>query len=202
MEIGFEILEKLEYNDVIVLKVIESNKMLKEVFYEEIKIPFVTLYESALNNTIDENTKDYMDRFFNSLILTDKKAIQNYKKFADELEITLNLPTEIEDESVEEISVEIEDVPEEKSGKPLKYPRRFGLEKVKEEIKKQGGEATLAQQAMIASNQLKNMNVRMNNLLIKAMHSEENNLSDADYLVIISTIRIVENKLKNVFKKK
>lgn len=203
MEIGFDILENLEYNDVIVLKVIEADNLLKEVFYEEIKIPFGTLYESALNNTIDENTKEYMNRFFNSAILTDFKVIQNYKKFADELQIPIEVSPIFENEVIEDVTEEVTETTTKKSKKSKKapkYPRRFRVDEVKEEIQKQGGKATLSQTAMISSNHLKNMNVKINNLLIR--DSDKHLLSESDYLTIISTIRIVENKLKNVLKKK
>lgn len=204
----FQILENLEYNSVIILKVIESSEILKEVFYEEIKTPIHTLYESALNDKLDEKINDYLIRFFNSLILTDIREIQKYKKVSDELQIPINILTDeqnvitdkIESEDNSDENIE-EEVTVKKSGKPLKYPRRYGLEKVKEEIKKQGGEATLAQTAMIYSNSHKNEHVRVNNILIKDLHSEEEFISDADKLILISAFKIFTNKTRPILKK-
>ena len=196
----FEILENLEYNDVIVLKVISGNDLLTEVLFQEIKTPIPNLYESALNKTTDDNTSDLLGRIFKTLILTDKKEIQNYKKIADELQIPIDIVSENEEVIV---SDEVEEAPTEtKSKKPLKYPRRFGVEKVKEQIKAQGGEATIPQTSMIYSNHLKNMHVRVNNLIIKDLHDEERLLSDAEHLAFIAAVRIFENKVKNIFKKK
>lgn len=196
----FEILENLEYNNVIVLKVISGSDILKEVLLLEVKTPIPDLYELALNKTIDENTSDYLNRIFNTLILTDNKEIQNYKKIADELQIPIETLTKNESVIVQN---EVEEVTTEKnSKKPPKYPRRFGIEKVKEQIKAQGGEATIPQTSMIYSNHLKNMHVRVNNLIIKDIHGEERLLTDAEHLAFIAAVRIFDNKVKNIFKKK
>lgn len=83
-----------------------------------------------------------------------------------------------------------------------KYPRRFGIAKVREEIQQQGGEPTLRQQAMIASNHLKNMNVKINNLLIKDFVNDEKQISETELSFIISTVETIEKQLKQILKKK
>jgi hypothetical protein len=85
----------------------------------------------------------------------------------------------------------------------VELPRRYGKEKIVQDIKDQGGVATSVQRAMLKVNDLKNIYVNLSNRGIKAMiGGDETILSDTDCRTITSAITILERKLDEILKTK
>ena len=89
-----------------------------------------------------------------------------------------------------------------KKKKENKLPRRYGKNSVLKDIEKQGGKPTNAQLTALSVNELKNTYVNLNSRLIKDMLMDKPILTDEDYRDIRATITLLNNKLKNILKKK
>ena len=89
-----------------------------------------------------------------------------------------------------------------KKEKKRSLPRRYGKEKILKDIKEQGGKATPLQNAMLRTNDLKNIYANLAARGIKDMLGGTNMLSDADCRDITSAITIVERKLEEILKRK
>ncbi len=191
-----EVLEELDYNNLIILKIIERNPELTLIFLKNINVPFDELYEMVENNTLTEDIIEVFNGILDSIIVTSEKYISHYKEFyaqTNQYKVTAPTPTS----TVTETPVK---------DKPIivKKPRRFGLEKVKEEIRANGGKATLRQTVQMELNDVKNLNVRLNNKVIRDMFNltDEEIDNDPDYLAIISLARIFKNKTRKILDKK
>ena len=90
-------------------------------------------------------------------------------------------------------------VKKEKTGKEL--PRRYGKEKIIEDVKRQGA-ATPVQRAMLKVNDLKNIYVNLSARGIKDMLGDAGLLSDEDCRKIVSVITIAERQLEDILKRK
>ena len=210
-------LKELEYNKTITLGVIEQDADLKAIFTDEIRLPFNILYKLSEEGRLNDRTKEILADIFNKLILTKKELIDKYLRFADTKGIELNYTRELEieveedEEMDEEEGVVEEDEPvvetpkkkavkKEKTGKEL--PRRYGKEKITQDITKQGGTATPVQRAMLKVNDLKNIYVNLSARGIKDMLGDAGLLSDEDCRKIVSVITIAERQLEDILKRK
>lgn len=202
-----EKLADLEYNELITLGLIENDTDLCDIFKEDINLPFSVLYRLSKGNELPENIKELVFNIFDKLIVTRKQYIEKYSKLLNEepetqetlLEPILELETTVITESIKEVI--IKDTPAKKTSKS-NTPRRYGVSKILVDIENQGGKATNAQLTAIAVNELKNIYVNLNARLVKDMLLETTILDDEDYRDIRSTVKIAQNKLKNVLKKK
>ena len=193
-------LEDLEYNEIITLNLIEKEEDLNNIFVDEIKTTFDELRKLSSENSLDEDTKDFILEIFNCLILIKKDYVDKYKRLIGESPIHIKVePTVVEEPIITEKPKKVVFEPIKKT---KELPRRFGLVKIKEEITKQGGKATSAQTTAIALNKLKNINCTLNNRLVNDMLMDDKIYTEEDYLVIKSTVKIVENKLKEILKKR
>jgi hypothetical protein len=210
-------LKDLEYNTTITLGVIEQDADLNSIFTEDIKLPFNILYKLSEEGRLNDRTKELLVNIFEKLILTKKDLIDKYLRYANSEGIKINysndLVVEVEDDIKEEEEEEEEDifppiveevkklsVKKEKTGKEL--PRRYGREKILEDIKKQGGTATPVQRAMLSCNSLKNIYVNLSARGVKDMLGGTELLSDEDCRKIISVITIAERQLEDILKRK
>lgn len=201
METEIKKLAELEYNEIITLGLIENNEDLKSIFTDEVKLPFSTLYRLSKDNQLSEETKDMLSIIFNKLILTKKEYIAEYLRLAETKGVSI---TEME-KAIESVSQETQSVKKAKTlpiKKEVNLPRRYGKLAIEADIKKQNGKASETQLAAIATNNLKNIYVNLNNRLIKDMFLKDKILTDEDCREIKSAIRIVENKLRKILKKK
>jgi hypothetical protein len=96
----------------------------------------------------------------------------------------------------------IKEVKKPKQKKEKELPRRYGKEKILEDVKKQGGKPTPLQNAMLRVNDLKNIYVNLQARGIKDMLGGTNLLSDTDCRDITSAITIIERKLESILKRK
>ena len=208
-------LKDLEYNTTITLGVIEQDADLNSIFTEDIKLPFNILYKLSEEGRLNDRTKELLVNIFEKLILTKKDLIDKYLRYANSEGIKINysndLVVEVEDDIKEEEEEEdifppiVEEVKKlsvkkEKTGKEL--PRRYGREKILEDIKKQGGVATPVQRAMLSCNSLKNIYVNLSARGVKDMLGGTELLSDEDCRKIISVITIAERQLEDILKRK
>ena len=209
-------LKDLKYNTTITLGVIQQDNDLLEIFTEQIKMPFNILFRLSEEGILNEKTKELLTNIFEKLILTKKDLIDKYLRLADTNGVVVStikeIPIEVEEEDFDEeenltpIIVDTEKVEKkakekkEKTGKEL--PRRYGKEKIAQDIAKQGGNATPVQRAMLKVNDLKNIYVNLSSRGIKDMLGDANLLSDEDCRKIISVITIAERQLEDILKKK
>ena len=208
-------LKEIDYNTTITLGVIEQDVDLKEIFTDEIKLPFNILYRLSEEGRLNDRTKEILASIFEKLILTKKELIDKYLRYATTEGIDINYTKELEIEVEEDEEIDEEEdivepvvvvtpkktiVKKEKTGKEL--PRRYGKEKITQDITKQGGTATPVQRAMLKVNDLKNIYVNLSARGIKDMLGDAGLLSDEDCRKIVSVITIAERQLEDILKRK
>lgn len=209
-------LKEMDYNTTITLGVIEQDADLKAIFTDDIKLPFNILYKLSEEGTLNDRTKELLAIIFEKLILTKKELIYKYLQFANTKGVEINQTKELEIEVEQEEEIDNgEDsivpvkpvvvtpkktiVKKEKTGKEL--PRRYGKEKIIEDVKRQGA-ATPVQRAMLKVNDLKNIYVNLSARGIKDMLGDAGLLSDEDCRKIVSVITIAERQLEDILKRK
>jgi hypothetical protein len=209
-------LKEMDYNTTITLGVIEQDADLKAIFTDDIKLPFNILYKLSEEGTLNDRTKELLAIIFEKLILTKKELINKYLQFADTKGVEINQTKELEIEVEQEEEIDNEEdsivpvkpvvvtpkktiVKKEKTGKEL--PRRYGKEKIIEDVKRQGA-ATPVQRAMLKVNDLKNIYVNLSARGIKDMLGDAGLLSDEDCRKIVSVITIAERQLEDILKRK
>lgn len=201
MKTQAEKLVELEYDEMIVLAVIESDKDLTTVFREVTPLSFNILRSIAKQGSLNEETKEIMRGIFDSIIQTKIEYIHKYQRYTDE-----GVPTK--EEIVEEVVAEPIAVVEpvviavKKEKKEGALPVWYGKQKIEEDIKNQGGKAKPSQIAALACNDLKNLFSSLNSRLIKDMLTDGQALSDEDYRTITASIKMLKNKLEPIIKKK
>jgi hypothetical protein len=198
-------LVELEYDELVTLAVIESNQDLKEIFYDDVKISYNMLLTLSKEGKLTQETKDFIRKIFDKLILTSKPLINKYVLLGEKENKFFAKVEKAEEPEVEEPEVEepVESVkpPVKKPKKEKALPRRYGKENIMKDIEKQGGKATNAQLTALAVNDMKNMYVNLSARLINDMLTDSPKLTDEDYRDIRSAINIVKNKLKNILNK-
>jgi hypothetical protein len=180
--------------------VIESNQDLKEIFYDDVKISYNMLLTLSKEGKLTQETKDFIRKIFDKLILTSKPLINKYVLLGEKENKFFSKVEKPEEPKVEE-PVESVKPPVKKPKKEKALPRRYGKESIMKDIEKQGGKATNAQLTALAVNDMKNMYVNLSARLINDMLTDSPKLTDEEYRDIRSAINIVKNKLKNILKK-
>jgi hypothetical protein len=192
------------------LGVIEQDADLISIFTDEIRLPFSILYKLSEEGKLNDRTKELLVNIFEKLILTKKDLIDKYLRYANSEGVKINysndlvveVEAEVEEVMVSPIAEEVKKIvlKKEKTGKEL--PRRYGREKILEDIQKQGGTATPVQRAMLSCNSLKNIYVNLSARGVKDMLGGTELLSDEDCRKIISVITIAERQLEDILKRK
>ena len=204
-------LADLEYNELITIGVIEGDEDLLSIFTDEVKIPFNLLKTTSKEGVLGDKTKNLIRGLFDGVILMKKELINRYLQLANEegIEIAINPIKNAESHAdTTPLASEVTEPVIEKSAeykapkKDKEIPRRYGKEKVLKDIEKQGGKATPLQNTMIRINDLKNMYVNLNARAIKDMFSDSKLLSDTDCRDISSAIKIAEQRLESILKRK
>lgn len=209
-------LKEITFNSTVTLALIEIDEDLKNIFTDEIKLPFNILYRLSEEGKLSERTTELLITIFDKIILTKNDLIDKYLRLANNRGVAID--------SIKEIEIEVEEEPEfdeeegkvteptvdttpkkkavkkEKTGKEL--PRRYGKEKITQDIEKQGGNATPVQRAMLKVNDLKNIYVNLSTRGIKDMLGDAGLLSDEDCRKIVSVITIAERQLEEILKRK
>jgi hypothetical protein len=189
MKKTIEKLVDLEYNELVTLGLIEQNEDLNSIFTSEINLPFTTLYQLQVNGKLSEPTKELLVNLFEKVILTRTEFIDKYKRMLTSPPVVKQTVTDVSGVGQFQKKIKKESV----------VPRRYGKEKIMQDIGTE--KASSIQRAMLASNDLKNMYVNVNNRLIKDYFTKENTLSDVQYREIASAITTLQRLIKPIIKK-
>jgi hypothetical protein len=206
-----EKLAELEYNELVTLGMMEQYDDLREIFTDEIKVPFTMLYSLQKEGKLNDQTKELLVELFENLILTSKDLINKYQRLMQSPPTPQTEPVEVIEEVVEVIEEVVEVIEE-----PIKVivkdkvsekkesviPRRYGKEKITKDIEAQGGVATPVQRAMLKVNDLKNIYVNLSTRGIKDMIANTDSLSDEDCRKIVSAITTFERQMAEIVKTK
>ena len=208
-----EKLAELEYNELVTLGMMEQYDDLREIFTDEIKVPFTMLYSLQKEGKLNDQTKELLVELFENLILTSKDLINKYQRLMQSpptpqtepiavAEVIEEVVEVIEEVAVveEPIKVVVKDKVSEK--KESVIPRRYGKEKITKDIEAQGGVATPVQRAMLKVNDLKNIYVNLSTRGIKDMIANTDSLSDEDCRKIVSAITTFERQMAEIVKTK
>lgn len=218
----------LEYDELVTIGVIEQNEDLKEIFTDEIKLPFNILYRLQKEGALNERTKELLVEIFEKVILTRKDFIDKYQRLkmipepepVDPVTVVTSVIEEAKNKEVKTVE-QVDVIPIEnvihvteaykvKHDKPVKVvkakeveiPRRYGKEKIQKDIEAQGGKATPVQRAMLKVNDLKNIYVNLSTRGIKDMVAGAESLSDEDCRKIVSAITTFERQMAEIVKTK
>jgi hypothetical protein len=204
-----EKLAELEYNELFTLGMMEQCGDLREIFTDEIKVPFTMLYSLQKEGKLNDETKQLLVELFENLILTSKDLIGKYQRLMQSPPTPQTEPiavAEVIEEVVEVAVVEetikviVKDKVSEK--KESVIPRRYGKEKITKDIEAQGGKSTPVQRAMLKVNDLKNIYVNLSTRGIKDMVANTDSLSDEDCRKIVSAITTFERQMADIVKTK
>jgi hypothetical protein len=208
-----EKIAELEYNELVTLGMMEQYDDLREIFTDEIKVPFTMLYSLQKEGKLNDQTKELLVDLFENLILTSKDLINKYQRLMQSpptpqtepiavAEVIEEVVEVIEEVAVveEPIKVVVKDKVSEK--KESVIPRRYGKEKITKDIEAQGGVATPVQRAMLKVNDLKNIYVNLSTRGIKDMIANTDSLSDEDCRKIVSAITTFERQMAEIVKTK
>ena len=205
-----EKLAELEYNELVTLGMMEQCGDLREIFTDEIKVPFTMLYSLQKEGKLNDETKQLLVELFENLILTSKDLIGKYQRLMQSPPTPQTEPVEVAEvveEVIEEVAVVeepikvvIKDKVSEK--KESVIPRRYGKEKITKDIEAQGGKSTPVQRAMLKVNDLKNIYVNLSTRGIKDMIANTDSLSDEDCRKIVSAITTFERQMADIVKTK
>jgi hypothetical protein len=175
-----EKLVDLEYNELVTLGLIEKNEDLSSIFTSEINLSYNVLYTLQKEGKLSEETKSLLLDLFNKVILTRSNFIEAYKNM-------LSSPSTLKEVSTKPKKISL-------------IPRRYGKEKIMQDVGV--NKASSIQRAMLASNDLKNIYVNINNRLIKDYITKENTLTSEDYRDILSAITTLKRLISPIIKKK
>jgi hypothetical protein len=222
-------IQDLEYNELVTLGVIEQNDDLLDVFKSEVKMPINLLYKFQKDGNLNDETKKVLRDFFDKLILTKQAFINQYLKLAglepsdvkqavaDEIlkvredvipiaepNTVVTLPAD-KYKNPSSVLTKVEETTEKPKTKVVKekeIPRRYGKQEIEKAIIAQGFKATPKQRAGLKLNNLKNLNQVLVNKFIKDTFTENQVLTDEDYIKIEASITMFERSLDAILKKK
>jgi hypothetical protein len=211
-----EKLAELEYNELVTLGMMEQYDDLREIFTDEIKVPFTMLYSLQKEGKLNDQTKELLVELFENLILTSKDLINKYQRLMQSPPTPQTEPiavAEVVEEVVEPFSKEKADAITTRGREVIReiesvikkesvIPRRYGKEKITKDIEAQGGVATPVQRAMLKVNDLKNIYVNLSTRGIKDMIANTDSLSDEDCRKIVSAITTFERQMADIVKTK
>ena len=207
METYFKKLADLKFDRITTLRIIDKIEDLREIFTDEIKLPFSSLYRMAANGTLPDRVDEMITSIFEELICTKEEYAIIYNQYLNSGDVVENVATVVEPEKVVEPVVEmvkVAPVVEVKVAKVVKekaFPRRYGKENIEKDVLKQGAPANSLQRAMLSTNLLKNLYVNMSNKLIKEYFGNAV-LTDEDYRKIQSVVTTVERQFQQILKNK
>ena len=206
MKVTVEKITDLEYNELVALNIIEKDADLNSMFTEDVRLPFSMLYRMSKDKVLSEEIKEVIFDFFDKVISTKKVYVEKYLRVLNS-DFENLVPVKVENQ---EIPAVVEATPIEKpvtttkktTPSTKKLPRRYGKEKILQDIKNQGGVATNPQLAALSNNDLKNMYLMMDNKCINDMLGDNRKLTDEDYRRFRLAVKTMQNMLNPFLKKK
>ena len=209
-----EKIKEITFNPTATLALVEIDTDLKEIFTDEIKLPFSVLYRLSDEGKLSERTLELLNTIFDKIILTKSDLIDKYLRLANNRGVEIDIIRELEIEAESDVEIDEEEVKvvepivdtttkkkavkKEKTGKEL--PKWYGRDKIMADIEKQEGGATPVQRAMLKLNDLKNMYFNLNTRGIKDMLADAGTLSDEDCRKIVSAVTTFERQVENILK--
>lgn len=190
----------VDYNEYLTLLVIEKDQDLLEIFTDDISMSFTLVKTLSKEDKLGEETKTFIKEIFDKIILTKTSLVNKYLNQA-----TVN-GLDIKAVQIDQPQVSIPEPEPEAKKKRTKtqpeLPRRYGKDKIEQDIILNGGKPTSAQLTALMINDLKNIYSRLNSRIVNDLLTDDPIYTDEDYRDIRSTIQIVKNKLRNLLKKK
>ena len=190
----------VDYNEYLTLLVIEKDQDLLEIFTDDISMSFTLVKTLSKEDKLGEETKIFIKEIFDKIILTKTSLVNKYLNQA-----TVN-GLDIKAVQIDQPQVSIPEPEPEAKKKRTKtqpeLPRRYGKDKIEQDIILNGGKPTSAQLTALMINDLKNIYSRLNSRIVNDLLTDDPIYTDEDYRDIRSTIQIVKNKLRNLLKKK
>lgn len=190
----------VDYNEYLTLLVIEKDQDLLEIFTDDISMSFTLVKTLSKEDKLGEETKIFIKEIFDKIILTKTSLVNKYLNQA-----TVN-GLDIKAVQIDQSQVSIPEPEPEAKKKRTKtqpeLPRRYGKDKIEQDIILNGGKPTSAQLTALMINDLKNIYSRLNSRIVNDLLTDDPIYTDEDYRDIRSTIQIVKNKLRNLLKKK
>jgi hypothetical protein len=138
------------------------------------------------NNSLSEGVYGYLHEIFTSIILVEEKYLSIYNSINHSYEA----PKQIE------------------TSKPFVLPRRYGRNKILNDIKSENRKSTQIERTMFAINEIRNIYCNLERKLIHDLFVERNEikegyyLTDEEYRDIIATQELLSNKLKKILNRK
>ena len=195
-----EKIANVDYNEYLTLLVIEKDQDLLEIFTDDISMSFTLVKTLSKEDKLGEETKIFIKEIFDKIILTKTSLVNKYLNQA-----TVN-GLDIKAVQIDQSQVSIPEPEPEAKKKRTKtqpeLPRRYGKDKIEQDIILNGGKPTSAQLTALMINDLKNIYSRLNSRIVNDLLTDDPIYTDEDYRDIRSTIQIVKNKLRNLLKKK
>jgi hypothetical protein len=182
----------IEYDIFKTLYLIKTDEDLYSVYSTFTSKSINELISDIKNDSLDDKLNNTIYDIFESIILVEEKYIEIYEKITHDFGIVIKKPEQT-------INVDVS---------KSKLPRRYGKDKVLNDIKKDNRKATQAEKTMIALNNIKNLYCILERKLINDIFVERNEfdgskiLEDEEYRDIIALQELMSNKLKNIIKKK
>jgi hypothetical protein len=207
MSITFEKVADLKFDELVSLYVIETDDMLKEIFEEKVKTPFNMLYLLIKDggDTVSSETKQVIFEIFDKLISTGVGLSERYQHLQNSGFVSKKLGENYSSKLETEVKVEV--APEktvivEKTKKEKTLPRRYGKEKILEDVKKQDFPATALQRAMIDLNEVRNIYVKLSDRTIKDLLGGGDNFTDEDCRKISAVVKTFKQQTESIINKK
>ena len=205
-----ETLANLKYNEQITLAIVETDEDLNKMFMDETKEKsFILLRQLVKENLLKTNSKKFLYDMFQQVICKKQELIDQYLflenngtfdfktiKIIEQPLLTIIEPTIYKNIVTEKPKIKKKNIIE------GELPKWYGKERILKDIIEQGGKSTPLQNAMLKVNQMKNIYANINARLIKDTFSKTKVLTDEDYRIISSVVNIMENRLKEILKKK
>lgn len=179
---------ELIFDPIKTLFVIEKDTILTEIFLSGFtKLSIDDLKKLAVSNNLTLDTIERLTDIFNNIIIKNKTPKELYIKAPSSHESAPNIEVISEKKTIVK--------------KNRKLPKHYGKKRILEDMQNNNG-VTELDRAMLALNTLRNLYTKLKNRGIKDKTNNTKLLSDTDCRDIIATVRIVENKVNNILKRK
>lgn len=179
---------QLVFDSFYTLSVIESDSILTEIFLDGVSNLTMDKIKNLLSsNTLPDEIKERLNNIFLEIICKNRAPYDQYVKISSG-----QIEMKNENKSTDN------NIPTKKN---RKLPKHYGKKRILEDVQS-NNQVTELDRAMLALNTLRNIYTKLKNRGIKDKTNKTNILSDSDCRDIIATVRIVENKVNNILKKK
>jgi len=161
-----------------VLLLVKQHEELMTVLQQKTDQDYKLLYTMAKGGLMSDDLKDYLRGIFQKIVLKQNHLLKEYVKLQ-----TLK----------KDVKMGKSETPE-----TVTLPKHYGKKKIEEDIKKQGGNATEVQKAMLALNEMRNIYGKLLARGISDMVVDTNKLTEEDCRNIVSMVERLGSQFKKV----